>query len=138
MPLMPALCMLPRPRFSSSSKTKDTTRVRPLPPLPLHELSSPSQQLQQSGLQSQLQSPQSLLPSPRSATTMTTASPLSAQPIVLQPNRLYLPEKEQQPPHSSSSISRPYPFSRLVGQRRQRQRDPDSPPPYTSQYMDNT
>jgi hypothetical protein len=139
MPVVPALCMLPRPRFTtgaSSSKTKDKTRVRPLPPLPLHELSSlsPSQWPQQQQQQQQgLQSPQSLVPSPRSA---TTTSPLSAQPdVVLQPNRLYLPEKEQQPPPSSSS--RQYPFSRLVGQRRQRARDPDSPPPYTSQYLDN-
>ena len=140
MPVMPALCMLSRPRFTtgaSSSKTKDKTRVRPLPPLPLHELSSPSSRpQQQQQQQGSLQSPQTLVPSPRSATTpMTAASPLSAQPVVvLQPNRLYLPEKEQQPPPSSSS--RQYPFSRLVGQRRQRARDPDSPPPYTSQYLD--
>jgi hypothetical protein len=158
MPPTPVLHMLPR-CASPLSKMTEKTRVRPLPPLPLQRqqrgLSSaspglhlppppPSSQPPPPQLQSQLQLPQAV-----TTTTTTTAPSSTAQAILLQPNRLHLPEmkerneKEAPPPHSSSSLSRPLQrqnlqFTRLVGHRRRRAQDNnDSPPPYTSQCLDS-
>ncbi len=156
----PVLSMLPRFAASSSSKMKDKTRIRPLPPLPLQHqlgLSSASPRLQlppppssqpPPPPQSQSQPQQPQLQSPQAVTTTaTTATPPSGvQAIVLQPNRLHSPgrkeKKEREAAGPSSSLSRPlqrqnYPFTRLVGHRRRRAHENDSPPPYTSQYFDS-
>ena len=160
MPPTPVLSMLPR-CASSLSKIREKTRVRPLPPLPLqhqHGLSSasprrlhlppPPSQPPPLLSQPQLQSPQAVTTAATTTTATPAAPPSATQTIVLQPNRLHLPEKKEKkekesPPHSSSSLSRPsqrqnYPFTRIVGHRRRRAQDgSDSPPPYTSQYLDS-